>query len=322
MKILIADDEQGVRALFTHFLKRYPSPYISFEILDNGEKLRNRCLISKPDIVFTDIRMPGLSGLEAIYEIQQATQYDVTNYYIISGYDDFEYARMALRLGIKDYILKPLKYTEILAILEKEERKRFTGISIEKAWKMGNEEKALKLSALIQDLALAFEKKGKTYNDMLSDWSRTAEGNPIEENYFLEKFGFNLSSFQEQKHFLEKNSKENSEAYSKNLVKIISTMIEKNYSNPALGLDSIAEDLGYSKQYLSAIFKKEKKMLFSSYLTKTRMESATKLLHNSNIRIKDIARICGYSYVSYFIKVFRRHTGKSPEEWREENNIS
>ena len=36
MKILIADDEQGVRALFTHFLKRYPSPYISFEILDNG----------------------------------------------------------------------------------------------------------------------------------------------------------------------------------------------------------------------------------------------------------------------------------------------
>ena len=102
MKVLIADDEMGVKTLLKHFIEQYPSPYIEYKMASSGEEMRNLCLQKSFDIVFSDIKMPGLSGLEAIYEIKHASKNDNTSYYIISGYGEFEFAQQAIRLGIKD----------------------------------------------------------------------------------------------------------------------------------------------------------------------------------------------------------------------------
>lgn len=57
-------------------------------------------------LAFVDIKMPGLSGLETIQ--QALTISPMTRYYIMSGFDEFEYAKQAIKLKVEDYLLKPL----------------------------------------------------------------------------------------------------------------------------------------------------------------------------------------------------------------------
>jgi two-component system response regulator YesN len=63
------------------------------------------------DIVITDIRMPGMDGLELIQQIQR--QYPTVRFIIISAYGEFEYAKQAMRYGVLDFLLKPVGISEI-----------------------------------------------------------------------------------------------------------------------------------------------------------------------------------------------------------------
>ena len=84
-------------------------------IAHDGVSALSAILDVKPDIVFTDIRMPGLSGLDLIQAAK--SRLPRTVFVIISGYNDFEYIRKAIRLSVFDYLDKPItveKVTEIL----------------------------------------------------------------------------------------------------------------------------------------------------------------------------------------------------------------
>lgn len=73
--------------------------------MQNGIEVYNMILDESPDIVMTDIRMPGLSGLEVVREIAQTNQQ--IQFIFLSGYEEFEYAREAMKYGVKYYLLKP-----------------------------------------------------------------------------------------------------------------------------------------------------------------------------------------------------------------------
>lgn len=64
-----------------------------------------------PDIVIIDIQMPGLNGLDVIQKIKSGKEN--TQFIIISGYGEFEYAQKAIRYGVKDYLLKPVMAEEL-----------------------------------------------------------------------------------------------------------------------------------------------------------------------------------------------------------------
>lgn len=71
----------------------------------------------RPSLCIVDIRMPGMDGLELI---EKCMQEDVgSRFVILSGYSDFEYARRAMRLGVKDYWLKPLDPAAVHELLIK-----------------------------------------------------------------------------------------------------------------------------------------------------------------------------------------------------------
>ncbi len=72
-------------------------------------------LIFKPDVVFTDIKMPHLSGLDIIDRCRDADYGG--EFVIVSGYDDFQYAKQALQYKVFDYCLKPLNEDETSAML-------------------------------------------------------------------------------------------------------------------------------------------------------------------------------------------------------------
>lgn len=69
----------------------------------------------RPDIVITDIKMPFIDGLEMSRMIKKA--YPNTVIIILSGYDEFEYAREAIKIGVNQYLLKPLSKNQLIEIL-------------------------------------------------------------------------------------------------------------------------------------------------------------------------------------------------------------
>ena len=117
MKLIIADDEKWVRATV--------KALIPFERLDlvlsceaaNGIEALELCRRHEPDILLTDIMMPGLSGLELIKELR--TLQPNLRIVIISGYSDFEYAKTAMKYGITDYLLKPVDENELFQVLDR-----------------------------------------------------------------------------------------------------------------------------------------------------------------------------------------------------------
>lgn len=70
----------------------------------------------KPDIVLTDIRMPGLDGIKMIERIKERGL--TPEFIIISGYSEFEYARQAVRLGVRDFLVKPIEDKDLENALE------------------------------------------------------------------------------------------------------------------------------------------------------------------------------------------------------------
>ena len=78
-----------------------------------GERM---ILEARPDLVITDIRLPKVSGLDMI---ESLTEKIMCDYIIISGYDEFQYARRAISLGVREYLLKPIDDAELLLALDK-----------------------------------------------------------------------------------------------------------------------------------------------------------------------------------------------------------
>ncbi|WP_068787308.1 response regulator transcription factor [Paenibacillus phocaensis] len=114
MKVLIVDDEliirEGIRLAVDWQDK-------GFELLmpaESAEEALGRIPTERPDIIFTDIRMNGKSGLELAKEAKAS--YPEMQVVILSGYDEFQYAQQALRDGVSDYLLKTCQPEDILEV--------------------------------------------------------------------------------------------------------------------------------------------------------------------------------------------------------------
>ena len=116
LKILIADDEISIRQL----IKKLIDPSAPLQIVGEaagGNSAYEMIQEKKPDIVITDIRMPGLNGVELM---RKARENGIkVDFILVSGYRDFEYARSAVQLGALDYLLKPINREELNRVLEK-----------------------------------------------------------------------------------------------------------------------------------------------------------------------------------------------------------
>ena len=115
-KVLIIDDEEIIReGLRTVIDWESLQCKVIGEAVDGDEGLE---MVSraKPDIVFTDIRMPGLNGLEMISKIKEC-KYGC-KIIILSGFRDFEYAQQAVKLGAFRFLVKPTNTQEIVRSIE------------------------------------------------------------------------------------------------------------------------------------------------------------------------------------------------------------
>lgn len=113
--VLVVDDECVQREGIKDWISHYGFPFQVLEA-ENGKAAERILVQNAIDILITDVRMPLMDGLELSKQARK-TQQNV-KIVICSGYDEFEYARSAIRLGVVNYLLKPLVREEFLQVME------------------------------------------------------------------------------------------------------------------------------------------------------------------------------------------------------------
>ncbi|MFZ5975876.1 MAG: response regulator [Bacillota bacterium] len=327
-KVLIVDDEHLMRKALTLAI----SDIAGFQVVgeaDNGEKAIKLHEELMPDIIFMDIRMPVINGLEASIRIKKRNPQ--TEIIFVTADEDFESAKKGINIGIRDYLLKPCSFDEIRSIMEDYMRAHMKKVALhdgllqstlnnrfEEACNMiedlvrrlfsaykGNSERYTGFKQLFLDLfglipcasksfVSSFEKKFALSDAICND--------PIQAEFWLFDVVdevFRQRSMQTYQHF----------------VKVFS-YLEENI-NKDINMHLAARNANLSASYLSRIFNKEMGVSFCDYVNKKKIQKAKQLLKCSDIPVGDIAFNVGYNEPNYFCKVFRKFADSSPTQYRE-----
>jgi two-component system response regulator YesN len=202
----------------------------------------------KPDIVITDIRMPGLDGLQMIEALTGRAD---AEYIIISGYSEFEYARQAVRFGVKDYLIKPINDDELADAIQKA------------CGAVRNKKKLIRIESGMEGIA---DSKVMLFKEYFSEGARTGR------SYYVEKM-IKYISDNYQKNINVRDVAESLSMSESHISRLFKSEVGHTFvdyltyyrikkaigylKDPDVKIYEIAEKIGYRDQrYFSVIFKK------------------------------------------------------------------
>jgi YesN/AraC family two-component response regulator len=112
MKLIIADDEDNIRNGMAKYIELHGSRFHPVYLAENGQQAIDLIFMHHPELMLLDVSMPAKNGLDVMKEAYQAGIAPAT--IILSGYGEFSYAQKALRYGVREYLLKPCRSSDIL----------------------------------------------------------------------------------------------------------------------------------------------------------------------------------------------------------------
>lgn len=345
INILLVDDEeaslQGMRTLIPW--EKWNCQILA--VATNGKKALELINSQKIDIVFTDIKMPEMNGLQLIHEVKKIRKN--TDFVIITGYSEFDYAQKAIKYGVKNYLLKPVGISEIeetlLTLTE--------NYSSSKSNQTYQKEIEIKIEPFVEQILISVTQKNwnKISEVLLSFFKEIASGGGnLEQTRFL-SINF-LSSLIKNEIIYSNDStlllageigSANSQSgiygilkdqimltqnkdtglYSKKMnrhIQKILIYLLTHYKDKNITLKWLSENVTYVKSdYLGKLFLNETGKNFASYLAEYRITRAVEYLRSDpQIHIHDLARMVGYhDNVSYFIQQYKKITKMTPAEF-------
>lgn len=111
MRLFLVEDEVPALQSLQHKIEDLNGDWEVVMTASNGVEALKRIPATKPDVVLTDIRMPDMDGIALVEELRRRGSPVLP--VIISGYQEFDYAKQAVRLGVEDYLLKPVDPAEL-----------------------------------------------------------------------------------------------------------------------------------------------------------------------------------------------------------------
>jgi YesN/AraC family two-component response regulator len=157
LKLVIAEDEDVIRDGLINYIDWNLIGYEFAGEASNGREAVEVINKVKPDVLLTDIKMPYMDGLTLVEEMKQ--QYPDLYFIILTGHDEFEYARRALKSGVYEYILKPINITHLKEILSK--------VKSDYEKRQSSRDEYKKLKEIEQESKLQIRKK--IFSDILID---------------------------------------------------------------------------------------------------------------------------------------------------------
>lgn len=115
--IMIVDDEKAIRENFAGIINFEEYGFRVCGTARNGEDALTKIPQCCPDVIFLDVCMPVMDGLAFLKEFHSREDADLPYVVMLSGYSDFEYARSAMRYGVRAYLTKPVDEDEVSAVL-------------------------------------------------------------------------------------------------------------------------------------------------------------------------------------------------------------
>lgn len=351
--VLIVDDEKLIKRSIKVLITSYATHFkVVGEANDGKEGLSLNQKLT-PDLIITDIRMPKLNGLKFIQEAKSYNQ--STKFIIVSGYDEFEYAQKALRFGVVDFLLKPIKPDQFLETLRKvyhqlEDEKNESKKRSEWLWPLKSFAEQLaqqiwqldenKVIQICKDLHMDISEKNEDsqviqslYKDLLAylqgemhDITNESLGSELNFANELHSLPHKHDRLQETMidiclNVIEK-IKENRNLGCRNRIMQAVQYIDNHFADDDLSLQKMADMVQMSPSYFSVEFKKEMGTNFSQYLTETRIEKAKSLLNDPFCKTYEIAYAVGYKDYPHFSKTFKKRTGLTPSEYRKRMGVS
>ncbi|GIO14837.1 hypothetical protein J19TS2_43920 [Cohnella xylanilytica] len=115
--IAVVDDEERIRLGLAKLIEKTGEEYKVVGCFAGGSELLESLNEIQADLVITDIKMPQMNGLQLIEKVQQRRP--KIKFAIVSGFNDFDFARQAIRQGVEDYLLKPVDQGELATLLQR-----------------------------------------------------------------------------------------------------------------------------------------------------------------------------------------------------------
>lgn len=268
VKVMVIDDEEIIREGLKVTVDWESMDCMIAGEAEDGDSGFKAALEIKPDLIFTDIRMPGMDGLQMISRLRDAKI--TCKVIILTGYRDFEYAQEAVTQGAYRFLLKPVK----------------------------TEDLKLAISDAVKEIKAARAKDEK-YSHLEKR---------VREYYGIEQPAGGAANVKD-------GDASGSTGY---LAGKALAYIKANYMKD-LNLKTVSDEVYVSTWHLSKLLKKETGDNFINILNRIRVENARKLLKDPKYKIYEVAGEVGFTDVPYFTKIFKRITGLTPQEYRNNN---
>ncbi|MCL6457535.1 MAG: response regulator [Gorillibacterium sp.] len=339
-RILLVDDEAMVKKSLHKILTNADPDYKIVGEANDGLEALELARREQPHLIITDISMPGMDGIELIQCLrQEGYEMDII---ILSGYGEFEYAQEAIRHGIVDYILKPMRQEQVVQLVKNrfEHFMKSRKAAITKgqliapissaAERIGNElwianEPAVRqamngLFQLLEATDVAQEERISLLRDAASliqsqlqlqslrtVWAFTYDEQDFRKAVlsFEQWLGQALTEIRDKRNWGKRSVIQQAIDY-----------INVNFADSELSLEKVLAPLGISSTHFYHMLLEETGLSYIAYLTHVRMEHAKELLQHSSLKTYEVGEKCGYPDYPHFTKRFKRQIGLSPSEYR------
>ncbi len=333
-KLLLVDDEQIIREGIEGMIDWKKLDTVVSASCSNAFAALDSMMDDMPDILLTDVRMPGMNGLELAERAM--SMHPQLQTIIISGYDTFGYAQQALKSGVMEYLLKPCSKDELEQALERacriihRQRKHVLHLygerqdRIRTLVKMFNElrESALEPAQMekqVCEVAKTAEEPSLLQEALISVVTSSLGSGQAEWglNVIMDAFRENGSLEQLIARSLIRLKGEGGAAHG--FVQQMTAYVDSHYADESLSLQFLADNVVYmNADYIGREFTRAMGRKFSSYLLEVRMERAKMLMAtDASLHSYEIAEKIGLgNNPHYFSQVFRKYTGVTPKEYR------
>lgn len=332
-KVLLVDDESVVREKISQLINWEQYDVNLIGSCSNAIEAMDIVLQNKPDIIITDIKMPVMNGIEFIKQVK--SQGIESEFIILSGYNEFEFAKGAMSENVRHYILKPCSEEEIEEALVKvisdiTERRIAKKYSEEDIVSIQEEFAKCITNGEMQNIYNGVWKLFHTYDRNLAImvctkvllkyfYARLLDTNcltdMLNEIYVTKEIDILVNKISEVICDLKKVDGKN-----ENFIDKIINYINENLDDSNLTLKWCAKELVFmNEDYVSRAFTKQIGENFSTYLNRKRIERAKNLLSvmGEDGRIYTVAEQIGLGHnPRYFSKIFKKSTGHTPKEYK------
>ncbi|MEA4914702.1 MAG: response regulator [Christensenella sp.] len=246
-RVLVVEDEPLMREYLIASLPRLHPAFVVAGAAHDGLAALALFEKSSYDLMITDLRMPGMDGLQLIERIRSLGK--TLPIIVLTGYDEFEYARTALHFGVAEYLLKPLNDDALRETLE-----RLAG-AIQQHLSAIQLPQNLSPKNIAQFVATCFtetDREHKLLAERAASYITTHFTEPITQTDVAEALGITPAYLSSVFH------EEKGESYTKFLTRLRmmqAALLLK--SNPGMTIQSVAEQAGYaSDKHFISVFKK------------------------------------------------------------------